>query len=102
MNTNKKSENELSKELKESFDNDLRIVDHEYQSWGIHIIENQEQLIKEVKFSIGEHKESILKELHEIEKQVLTWNTFVESFITKYRDKKSIRQLERYLYQPQR
>ena len=90
MNTNKKSENDQSKDFKESFQNDLNIVDREYQSWGIHIIDNQEQLIKELEFAIGEHRENIQKELYEIEKRVLAWNSFVESFIAKYRqDKKN-------------
>ena len=87
----------------ESFENDLGIIDNEYQLWGQHITDKQEQLIEELKYAIGEHKEKIIKKLHEIDRLVLEWNTFVESIIRKYsKEKKYVRQLEIYMYQPQK
>lgn len=89
--------------MEESFKQDLSVVAYEYQSWGKYITENQGQLIDELKYAIGKHREDIIKELQEIEKQVLKWNSFVESVIKKYSDEKIyIRKLESYMYQPQR
>lgn len=99
---NKELESKLSNE-EESFKNDLGVVDCEYQLWGQHIIENQDRLIEELKYAIGEQKENVLKKLHKIDSQVLKWNSFVESIIRKYsKEKKYVRQLEKYMYQPQR
>lgn len=87
----------------ESFENDLGVVNYEYQLWGQHITDKQDQLIEELKYAVGEHKENIIKKLHEIDRLVLEWNTFVESIIRKYsKEKKYVRQLEIYMYQPQR
>lgn len=87
----------------ESFENDLGVVNYEYQLWGQHITDKQDQLIAELRYAVGEHKENIIKKLHEIDRLVLEWNTFVESIIRKYsKEKKYVRQLEIYMYQPQR
>lgn len=97
-----KEKSKLSNE-EESFENDLGVVDYEYQSWGKHITDKQEQLIEELRYAIGDHKENTLKELHEIDRLVLEWNSFVDSIIRKYsKEKKYVRQLEIYMYQPQR
>lgn len=94
--------NKLLNEEK-SFENDLSIVDHEYQLWGKLITEDQGKLIEELKYAIGEHREDIIKELQRIEKLVLEWNSLVEFIIRKYsKEEKYVRQLENYMYQPQR
>lgn len=103
MNMNEKINNDFLKEMEESFKQDLSVVAHEYQSWGKYITENQGQLIDELKYAIGEHREDIISELQGIEKQVIKWNSFIESIIRKYSyDKKYVRKLEPYMYQPQK
>lgn len=87
----------------ETFEIDLTLIQHEYYSWVKNLVDNQEDLLEELKDAIGDNKDRIISELRTIEKNVLEWNEFVESIINKYKKQYSlIHQLEVYLIQPQR
>ena len=92
-----------SDDFRNSFDEDLDFVRHEYYAWGKSIIDNQPQLIRELNDAIGENRERIIEELQKISSNVLKWNLFVESYIHKYTSEENFkRQLESYLHQPHR
>ena len=92
-----------SDDFNKTFGEDLYFVRHEYYAWGKSIIDNQPQLIGELKDAVGENRERIIEELQQISYNVLKWNRFVESYICKYSKEEKFKcQLESYLHQPQR
>lgn len=52
-----------SDDFRNSFDEDLDFVRHEYYAWGKSIIDNQPLLIRELNDAIGENRERIIEEL---------------------------------------
>lgn len=89
--------------MKDSFEKDLDDIEEKYIVYGQHIIDNQDVLIDELKYAIGENRDRVIEELQNIRDNVTRWNLFIESYINKYSKEENLkRQLEKYLIQPQR
>lgn len=93
----------MLKDMKNSFEKDLEVIEQEYMLYGQHVFDNQDALIEELKYAVGENREKVIEELRNISKNVIKWNSFIESYIERYSKEEKFKcQLEKFLIQPQR